>query len=490
MPELAHSEYSRLFLLEGRAAPGTIPKYMSLWRAGALTWDQGDVTNVYIPDPDRYGAFKIAGKITGEPSNPELAMAARYTMDLSELLKLLRNGCDHDLQVHFGVCRNPRDFNAGWDKILVLEAATGGSYGTGDLGALEPSQKAQIDEESTFRGEVAYEIGRLMFARRAAAETTEEVVGVAFGSADQCLAVCGQSEGKIILALMAPVAYAIARYAYSSDGGLTWTDGNVASAAADDLLEAIANIGSYTIVVNATGGGIEYCLLADLIAGAAAWTQVTTGFVGAGVPQAIWSASPASSWIVGDAGYIYLLADPADGVTVQDAGSATVENLVAVHGESEMNVMAVGANNAVVYTTDGGLTWAAVTGPNPGVALTCCWMKSELVWLVGDATGRLWHTSNGGASWAEKLFSGCGTGSVESIFFATPTVGYMAHTTAAPAGRVFRTIDGGYSWYVLPEGTGNIPTNLAIHSLAGYSDANVIYGGGKTVAGGIVVSAA
>jgi photosystem II stability/assembly factor-like uncharacterized protein len=491
MPELVHSDYSRLFLLEGGADPLTVPRYMSLWRAGALTWDQGDVTLIYIPDPDYYQRFKVAGKIKGEPSNPELGLTARYTLDRSDLLRLLVNGCDHDLQIHFGTCRNPRNFNSGWDKILVLSNASPGSYSTGELGALEPSQRAQVDEESTFRGEFAYEIVRLAYSQKAAAETTEEVLDVAFGTADQCLAICGQAECKIILALMAPVAYAKARYAFSADGGLTWTDGDVDSAAADDLLSAIVNIGSDAVVVNPTAGAIDYCVLADLLAGTPTWVEVATGFVLAGVPRAIWSAGPAASWIVGDAGYIYLMSNVADGVSIQDAGSATSENLVAVSGESELNVLAVGENNAVVFTNNGGQTWGAVTGPNAGVNLTACWMKTELVWLVGDSTGKLWVTADGGITWYEKAFVGSGAGMIEDIHFVTNSVGYLAHTTTAPAGRILRTIDGGQSWYVLPEGSGAIPTNLAIHALAGCTDANLIFGGGLVAnAAGIVVAAA
>jgi len=491
MPELVHSDYSRLFVIEGRAAPNAVPKYMSLWRAGALTWNQGDTTLVYIPDPDHYQRFKVAGKIAGQPSNPELAMSARYTMDRSDLLRMLRNGCDHDLQVHFGTCRNPRDFNGGWDKVLVLDGASIGSYGTGDLGALEPSQRAQVDETSTFRGEVAYEIVRLAFSQKAATETTEEVLDIAFGTADQCLAICGQSECKIILAILRPVPYAKARYIYSSDGGLTWTDGDVTTAATDDVLPAIINIGSYAMVLNATGLGYEYCKLADLIAGTPTWVSVTAGFVASGVPKAVWSAGPSATWIVGEKGYIYLLTELADGVTVQDAGSATTENLKAIHGESDLNVLAVGENNAVVYTNNSGITWSAITGPNPGVDLTACWMKEELTWLVGDANGKLWYTVDGGVTWFEKAFVGSGVGQVEDIVFVNETVGYMSHTTATPTGRILRTIDGGHSWYVLPEGTGSIPTNLAINALAGCSDENLVFGGGLVQASaGIVVAAA
>jgi photosystem II stability/assembly factor-like uncharacterized protein len=55
----------------------------------------------------------------------------------------------------------------------------------------------------------------------------------------------------------------------------------------------------------------------------------------------------------------------------------------------------------------------------------------------------------------------------------------MAHDTATPAGRVLRTVDGGQSWYVLPEGAGTIPANDTINAIAACGeDVNVVYTGG------------
>ncbi|KKL12512.1 hypothetical protein LCGC14_2534990, partial [marine sediment metagenome] len=56
---------------------------------------------------------------------------------------------------------------------------------------------------------------------------------------------------------------------------------------------------------------------------------------------------------------------------------------------------------------------------------------------------------------------------------------YLAHSAAGPAGRILRTIDGGYSWYVLPESTGVMPANDFVTSLASVAECpNVVYGGG------------
>jgi photosystem II stability/assembly factor-like uncharacterized protein len=147
-----------------------------------------------------------------------------------------------------------------------------------------------------------------------------------------------------------------------------------------------------------------------------------------------------------------------------------------------LNVVAVGASNAVVATNNGGISWSAITGPIPGTVLNAVWMHSPLEWLVGSAAGRLYYTIDGGVTWAEKNFPGNGAGQVRDIVFTSPSVGYMSHSTAAPAGRILRTIDGGYSWYVLPEGPGAIPTNQYVTQLAVCDDHNVVFGAGRGAA--------
>jgi hypothetical protein len=77
---------------------------------------------------------------------------------------------------------------------------------------------------------------------------------------------------------------------------------------------------------------------------------VATGFVATKTPNAIFSAGRAFTWIVANGGYIYFSSDVTAGVTVQTAGSVTVQNLDGIHGTDELNITAVGASNAVLNT--------------------------------------------------------------------------------------------------------------------------------------------
>lgn len=489
MGDLVRSDYSRLFFIEGGAGPAFAPSYESLWRAGAVSWGQGDVTNIFKPDPNQYGQFVVIDRVPGEPDPPTLVVQSKYSFDRSKLLRLVKNGCNHDIQLHMGKCYDPRDFNGGWEKILVMEGARISDYGTEELGALEPGQRTMPNEEVTFSGQNLYELIRLIYATKASTDVAQEVIDVDICDAATC-GICGlPSDGcQVVFALTVTGGGspgAAGAVVYTDDGGATWGHTHIATLGATNSAKAFACVGNYLVVISQTGCAIHYALIEDILAGTASWATHATGLVcPAGAPNAIWSAGPVYTWMVGQGGYVYFASDPTSLVEVQDAGSATSQNLNSVHGIDELNVVAVGANNAVIYTNNGGSTWSSVTGPAVGVALNCVWMRSKMEWLVGTATGRLYYTKDYGVTWTQKSFPGSGAGSVTDIKFSTPSIGYMTHVTAAPAGRILRTLDGGYSWYVTPEGSATIPSNQGLNALAVCVDPNIVYAGGITTVGG------
>jgi hypothetical protein len=240
------------------------------------------------------------------------------------------------------------------------------------------------------------------------------------------------------------------------------------------------------VVVSEAKGGHVYSPFASIDAGTIAWTLVTTGYVAAKSPRAIYSKSTNETYIAGVGGYIYFMTDPTLPVTVLTDGSVSTQTLNDIHGFGR-TVVAVGASNAVLKSDNAGETFSLITGPAVGANLTAIWCMSKNVWFIGTGGGALYYTTNAGASWTQISF-GSGATVVNDIKFQDDTVGYMA-VEVAGVGRVYRTSDSGHSWSYTAPAISGIPTNLRINAVApcGYNE--VAAGGLKTTDDGIIAIA-
>lgn len=482
--DLQRSDLSRVWMIPFSAGPGNAPVYEGLARAGDAEVQLGDVTAIFVPDPNEYGKFIVAGRIKGDRTLPTMGIMWRYELNQASVLeRYVRNGCNHDIQIHMGECQDPQDFNLGWTRVLVLETATPTNFSLPNLGALQPDERQINNEEVNWTAQELYHIYRMVFAEEAASLIVQEVIAV-----DICDRVtCGEcgipSNGcDIVFALTLTAGGSPglpAELIFTQNGGDSYSETNVSTLAANEDPDDMDCVGINLVVISEDSESLHYAPIADILAGTETWIEVLTGFVLTNGPLAIHSETARHTWIVGENGYIYFTGDPTGGVVVQDAGVATTQNLNAVHAFDTQNVVAVGDSNALVLTRNGGTTWTSILGPNPGVALNTVFMKSRDIWFVGDAGGQLWYTLDGGGSWTEKAFPGSGTGVVRDIKFINETVGYLSHDTATPAGRILRTIDGGNQWYVMPEGNTSLPANDRINSIGVCpADVNILWAGG------------
>jgi photosystem II stability/assembly factor-like uncharacterized protein len=475
---------SRVFLIEDGAGPGHLPDYLGLARAGSIDWAQGTITPVRRPSPTRYGEFDVIDRIRGQRDLPTMPIEALKTFALSQLLRVVRKGCAVDLHVNFGECEDPQSFDKGWQVKTILEGALPSNYSTGDLGALDNDTDAPIRETVPFTGLQIYDVKHLRGSVQAATEITDPVVDVVICDSVTCGA-CGiASDGCQIAFALTGVTTASpglpSELLYTQNGGQTWAATNITTLPLGVAGTRMACVGTNLVVISHGDDSLHYAPIVDILAGVETWTEVTTGIEAAGSPNDIFSLDSEHTWLVGDGGYVYFTADPTLGVSVQSAGGVTTENLTRVHAMDEEHIVAVGANNAIIASANGGAAFSLITGPTPGNDLTAIWMRSAEEWFVGADDGELYFTINEGAAWTVKAFAGHGAGVVYDIQFSTRNVGYMAHATATPRGRIFRTTNGGYTWVLMPEDTSLVmPANDAITTLAACrDDANVVFGGG------------
>lgn len=468
----AKNAYSRVFLIERRARMDRAPVYHSSLIAGSVEQSFGDPESIKVPDPDRYGEFTEIGTIAGEEERPTTSLTGRYAADLaSTLLRLAKIKCESDIQVHFGTCQSPNNFNE-FDKAIVFESAKISSHSTEELGAIEPGDSAPVNETAEVSGKVWYEVLPLAFAERAGSVVTNEVLDVVVVDTIGCGECEDESDGcQKIYAVTAAAGGSPGTPAdllYSPDNGVTWYATDV-DGASTETPAGVALVGDYIVIP--TDGDTQYYLdkddLAQLVAGTGdpTFTAVATGYVAAGTPADIWSVG-SLAFIVGDGGYVYSCSDGTAGVTALDAGVATTENLKCVHALSTKVAVAGGENGVVIYTLDGSAWTACSTVVTGSPTINAVWAVTNRFFIAVTATGYVYYTKDRGLTWTEKSFVGSGSGVGHDIAFASDSVGYLSHATTAPRGRILRTYDGGYSWNVLPEGTGSLPLSDRFTALA------------------------
>lgn len=460
----AKSGHSRVFLIEGRARFDHKPAYQFNTKAGGLSQGFGDVEKIEIPSSVEFGKYDEVGVIRGQVDRVTMPLMSRYAADLkSQFLKLARKGCPIDVHVVFGACTDPTDYNT-FTKKVVIESAYLTDYSTDEMGALGSDEDARIDETVEISGRDVYELVQVSFAQRGGDVITNEILDVTFCGTASCGDCAEESDG-------CQTIYAISKAAggspgtpadvvFSLDGGATFYAHDIDGMNVAHDPDAVACVGSYLVVVSADATAAYYALLEDITSTTdPVFASIATGLVGA--PTDIWSVGR-KAFVVGESGYIYATEDITSGFTVLDAGVASSENYLAVHALSEEFAVAVGANGAITRT-ENGTVWGAVNSPTAG-NITAVWARSRTEWVIGTAAGTLYYTLDGGTTWTLETFPGSGSGAVESIYFGTDTVGVISHTTAAGAGRLLRTTNGGYDWVVLPEGSGILPVSDRINA--------------------------
>ena len=482
--------HGRVFFQAGGSGPGSVAKYKGHARVTGFSHSTGDLTPVGIPSEEQYDEFEIIDEVRGDEDLPSASVVTRF--GLAEFV--LGQRCKFDIHLHYGRCDRPVNFNGGWEMGIIFERAGFTTKSSDDLTAMEASERAQILITGEFSARKMWVIKNMTVAEKAAAHVTREVVKILIADHPSC-GDCGWlSDGNKRLIYVAKGSGAAspglsAEVGISADTGATWDQHDITTLAVDEQPSDAVVVGDYLVIVSNDSNSIHFALLSDLDS----WTEITTGLVAAGRPNAIFRLSDSYVWIVGDAGYIYFSEDVIAGVEVQEDGTASGgEALSDIHMSSTQEGVAVGAAGTVLVTRNGGIVWAtAETSPTVD-GLNCVWARTPYQWLVGSNGGSMYYTKDGGVTWAEQSFPGSGTGQVRDISFAeraSSPCGFMVHDLDTPRGRIFRSIDGGNSWYVLPEGAGTIPANDRFNSVAaGFGGNFVLAGGlGEDALDGIVV---
>jgi hypothetical protein len=252
-------------------------------------------------------------------------------------------------------------------------------------------------------------------------------------------------------------------------------------ALAENASDAVC-IGDYFVVTSADGKAVHYADAGDILDGTATWTKVAN----AEGLNSIYNYSPLISFLAGEDGSVFGMTSPADALTTLDAAVASGgAELNEINGWDAENVAAVGATGVFVYSLDG-VTFQAGTSPNVALTLaTVAYRTIREIWTAGNS-GNMYYTSDYGAHWYTKALPGTVT-SIQKVIWANETVGFALATTASGA-HVYRTINGGYSWYMAPENASmSVPAGATFNDIVACEPNKVFLGGIDSTNDGILI---
>lgn len=232
----------------------------------------------------------------------------------------------------------------------------------------------------------------------------------------------------------------------STDGGSTWSllrpdtvAGNRSIYEADFVNDNVGYaVGTSGLAMKTTDGG-------------ATWSQLNTGLT-----VTFWYVDFVTEnlgWIGGSSGTLLKTTDGGATFSPQVIGGTTsvlVYKIYAMNADTIYAGTGSATPGRLIRTTDGGATWSAVTGYTATGTVRSIYFLNPMVGFVADALYAIYKTTDGGATWSGADY---GTGTFYEVKFTTDSLGFAAGAD----GNVYMTTDQGATW--TPNFIGAAPTS-------------------------------
>jgi photosystem II stability/assembly factor-like uncharacterized protein len=221
--------------------------------------------------------------------------------------------------------------------------------------------------------------------------------------------------------------------AKTTDGGKTWTRGNVSTS--EDVIDVAFPTISIGYALDASGG------LLSTSDGGATWRTLDTGTTAR--PFELAAPGPSIVILAGPTG----LRRSADG----GASFATVRDRDVVKAKLNAldragSALFASGTRDLLRSMDRGRTWTPIH--KPGRVSKVDFLDARTGYFL-DAGGSLWRTTSGGKRWTRLL--GVGTERAYGVAFSSKTKGYLVIDRFGDAtersGFLLQTADGGATWH-------------------------------------------
>lgn len=449
--EVLTQNYVRAFTQRGGPGPNVPVRYAGAEEQHVQVGDisnpdRGGVSAINVNDPRRRGAFRRVGVTMEAPDIPSASLLFKQRFG-GVPWYTFRLDCPFNLYESEGLCEDPSDFGNGWKTMKILSQGVSTDKSYSGRTPFDGSDESLTEINFSWLGGV-YSIGGILLGETAAEEVSTEVVDIVYGSYQNC-ANCGvPNDGtKWIYALQQTAGGSssdLGRVVYSIDHGATWQTSTITGLGNGSLVNAINIVGQYLVVLSSSDNAYFISSINKNTGVPGAWTKVSTGFVATKNPVDMFVESPNRIYFVGLGGYIYVSTNIAAGVNVVNAGAVTTNNLNRITGRDNV-LLAVGANNTIVKSTNRGASWIALSGVTGNI--TAVGVRSAFSLWVGTAAGALYYSEDQGDTWINLAgLPGVAPTAVHDIVWPSAECGFVA-TSENNTAHVFATFDGGYSWY-------------------------------------------
>lgn len=482
---LVQSGQARVFIQEEGISPANKYNYYGQVQWDKSSMDLGKVTPVWLPSPLRRNYWKIVDRIRNAPTLGKgafLQHADRYLRDV--WYKIKERGCTFNVQVVFGECTRPDQITQ-WDSRLLYKNTVLETLDITELNVLQGDKNMETDLSGNVSFEDMIPLRQLLFQSRASATLLSEILDGLWYDVPTCGSCGPASDGcqKLFLLSLANAGSPglSSQIYYSVDGGVTFSALDIPTLGGLSGIR-LAGMGDKLVVISQAKANHQWVLFSDVLAGNPNWTAVSSGYVATKGPRAIYERNVDQAWIAAAGGYIYYLTDPTAPVVVSLDNSLTTQDLNDIHGVGR-TVVAVGNSNVILYSNSEGASWQLLVGPVVGQNLSTVWCVSQNTWFVATGNGQLWYTLDAGTTWKQINFGVVAT--INDIQFQDEVVGYMAVEVTPGLARVYRTLDGGYSWQYTTPALAGFPANWNRINVVLPCGWNEVAAVGRVTSGGI-----
>lgn len=416
---------------------------------GDIGIPQGDRTPVYCADPLNSGQFQISGFVRGDPAAGTYTLEKPLASTWNVLLEVL---CDFQGRINW-VCRGNRMNPSNYEVAVVMVGSEFSSKGIANPVRTPEGTMARVNTNGNVEFLTPIVLYRLNISQHTLSNTADGN-GIFF-MPYRCEDRCGPARGLLEHGLIGCDNPSYPGYLYDSDVKKT-VDGSSWAAVATDpyaygggtkgiqIFETIDSQKYVTFRYSQVPGFPAECAIST--DGGDTWANVPIGAVnnqavlGVGMCQA-------AMFVACTGGYIYSSIDQGTSWTVESAGALTTEDLRDVRFYNDRQGYIVGDNNVFLYTQDGGNTWYAGTGPAAGVDLLSVAVNRKGFVFVSTNDGRVFYSEDEGDTWTVRV--NMGAGSIPWIRFddAARYIGGFVHNPASGRAYLYRSENGGASWW-------------------------------------------